>query len=497
MRRVVCVVAFLGAGCGPEALPDGVRFVRGGLVHPDGRVEARAWTPGESVGGRLAPREPECAPLFQVELEDQTRLAVTGAPPPGAALAFSPDGTRLAIGSIAGSLRVVDAWTGAEISRLEVGEGAVKRVAWAPDGRTLYAGEQSPDAYVLALDAETLATRWRVRLADELETSPLPPDEDIYGRYALPAVFALLVQPDGTLLVGGAHGWTDASGVRRNLSRMYRYAPDGTRLAAWPPERAADAVMLFPSVAAGTALVGVSRSADGPAPPELPVGGLLELELATLSPRWSTTFPVLAPHFREVFLWEAVVAGEGFRFAGLGDGRAVLHPRDGAPARTLEPGVPVLSAGVPIATGVGFAAGTPRGVVFATTSTNIPWGSADPSARPPSAHPAQNTLHAIGPDGGARWERSFEHALEGVVASPDGSTLLVGASTRATDTRLDLFGALLVADADGAPVTTCSTEGPVDSRPVWGPDNLRVAVAEAPFLVEGAPRGAYRVTVFR
>ena len=45
--------------------------------------------------------------------------------------------------------------------------------------------------------------------------------------------------------------------------------------------------------------------------------------------------------------------------------------------------------------------------------------------------------------------------------------------------------------------TVCSTEGPAFFRPVYAGDARRIALAEAPFLKEGAVAGKYRVTVFR
>lgn len=474
-----------------------VHFLRGAVQHGDGTVETRAWRPGEVVEGVAAPRQPECTPLFHVELEDQSRGAAVGAPPPDTTLAFSPDGSRLAIGSAGGRIVIVDGWTGETVVTTTRPEAAIKRVAWSADGATLYVGEQSPDAWLRAMDARTLADRWTLRLADDLETSAPPAADDIYGIYALPAVFGLIVAGDGSLVVAGSHGWTPADGHRRNRARLYHLGADGSRLGAWPASGAADAVLLRPVLRGDDVVVGMSRSADGPPPADLPIGGMLDLTLGTMTPRWATRFPVLTPYFTEVFMWDAVDHGVGFTLVGLGDGRAFLLDDDGGVQAALAPGVPVLSGGVPIAAAVGFGTIVGDDAYFLTTSTNIPWGSADPMARPPAAHPAQFTVHAVRRDGSPRWSRAFPQAVEGIVASPDGGTLLVGASSRATDTRTDLYGAVLLDPADGRLVTTCSTEGPVDFRPAWAPDNGRFAISEAPFLVDGGVRGAYRVTVFR
>ena len=302
---------------------------------------------------------------------------------------------------------------------------------------------------------------------------------------------------DGSLLVAGSHGWTPADGQRRNRARLYHLAADGHRLAAWPAAAAADAVLLHPVVRGDDVLVGVSRSADGPTPVDLPIGGVLDLDLSTMTPRWTSRFPILAPYFTEVFMWDAVALGDGFALAGLGDGRVFLLGDRGETLAILEPGVPVLSGGVPIAAAVGFGTIVGDDAYFLTTSTNIPWGSADPMARPPAAHPAQTTVHAVRRDGTPRWSRPLQQAVEGILASPDGGTLLVGASSRSTDTRTDLYGAVLLDPVDGHLVTTCTTEGPVDFRPAWASDNGRFALSESPFLLDGGVRGAYRVTVFR
>ena len=57
----------------------------------------------------------------------------------------------------------------------KLSEGMVKQLLWSADGTILYVGEQSPDALVLALDSTTLEQKWSRRLAEDLESSPMPP----------------------------------------------------------------------------------------------------------------------------------------------------------------------------------------------------------------------------------------------------------------------------------------------------------------------------------
>lgn len=499
------IVAMTALGCTERVekhVGSTVHFLRDAVQEDGGPVEPLAWSPGEAVRGAVAPLLPECRPQFSVDLEDRRADAEQGLPPAGMALAFSPDGHALAIGSAGGLVALVKVPGGEVIGRRQLAEGAVKDLRFSVDGTVLYVGEQSPDAYLYALDPATLTERWKFRLADDLESSAMPAGDPMYGRYSLPGAFGITALADGRVIIAGAHGW-GVEGARRNRSRLWVLAADGSVLAAFPKDHAADAIFMYPSVAqadagAGDVLLGISRSAAGPDPGDLPVGGVVDLALPDLTPRWTRAFEPLLPYFKTVFFWEAVTRGPRFAFAGLGDGRAFVLDDEGQIRATLQPGVPIVAGGVPVGVGVGFATARAEGIWYLTTSTNIPWGSADPSARPPEAHPAENTVHALGPDGSPRWDRALRQSVAGIVASPDGTELLVGAGPRESDTRTDLFGAVVLSASSGQVVTTCSTASPVDFRPVWAPDGGWIAVGEAPFrAADGAVAGAYRVTVFR
>ena len=75
------------------------------------------------------------------------------------AVAFSPDGTRLATGSSDHSARVFDAATGAELSRLDH-DGPVNAVAFSPDGTRVATG--SGDGSARVFDAATGAELCRL-----------------------------------------------------------------------------------------------------------------------------------------------------------------------------------------------------------------------------------------------------------------------------------------------------------------------------------------------
>lgn len=509
------VVAFALAACAspPPAAPMEVHYVRGGLLDrgtegvPLGEYHFRpvAWTPGEPAEDP-APRLAECVRVGGVELGDAARVAAAGGPAPDTDLAFSPDGSKLAIGSFRGEVIVLDVVTGAVAARRALAESMVRRVAWSPDGATLYAGEQSPDATLHALDPATLSDRWTLRLADRVGSSVLPAGDDLYGIYSLPAAYSIEVLSTGELLVAAAHGWTGDGGARLNRSQLLRISPDGTVTGAWPTNPA-DATLLHPAIdeAGGRVAVPVNRTADGPAPADLPIGGLQVLDLVTLTPLHSIQVPPLAPWYTQTYLWEAVdvSVAQDTLLLGFGDGRVLLADGSGIPRLTLAGGSPILAGDVPIAASVGHAFLHGDTAVYLTSGTNIPWGAAAPDLRPPALHPASNTVTAVGVDGSPRWSFRGDWDVQGMTLAPDGRTLVVGAGDRQSDSRTDLFGAL-VFDLGGEPrpgearlLTTCATQSPVFFRQAVSPTGV-IAVTETPYKTsDGAVAGRYAVSLFR
>ena len=519
LHRIRLVGAALGllTACADPPPPVEPIFVRGGLILPDrgpgqplseGRRFVKAdWRPGATYGledrDLPTPATPACVPLFSVDLGDVSRLIAAGGESPDTALAWSPDGGRLAIGSFRGEVLIVDGWTGAVLARRTLSETMVKAVAWSHDGQTLYAGEQSPDALLRALDPVTLADRWTFRFADRLESSAPPPGEDLYGVYSLPAIYGLFTLPDGGLIAAGAHGW-QVDGQRKNRAQVVHLGPDGEVRAAWPAQPA-DATLWHPQLheKEGLVSVAVGRSADGPAPADLPINGVQLLALPELRPVAAATLPPLAPHFRETFLWESFDLRGDRLLMATGDGRVrTMTWADSTPQHTLDVGLPQMAGEVPIAASIGHAAFVGPFTLAITSGTNIPYGAADPALRPPSAHPNENTLWAWQADGTLAFSYQGAAQLQGMTPSPDEQTLVVGAGPRQRDERGDLFGALVfdlggeARSGEARLITRCPTAGPVFFRQAVRSDG-RIAVSESPWRKGDQVLGAYTVTVFR
>lgn len=503
----------------PSSAEGELLFVRDGVVLPGGeagtalpdgrRLLSRSWSPGETVSvgswSGTAPAQAECIAMYAVPLGDVSRLVAMGGAAPNTTLAFSPDGALLAVGSYRGEVLLLDGWTGDVLARRALAETMVKSVAWSPDGTTLYAAEQSPDAFVHAMDPADLTARWSLRLADIVESSAAPDAEDLYGVYRLPAAYGLEILPDGDLIIAAHHNWK-VDGETVNRSQLLRLSPDGQIVAQWP-ETVADARLRHPrvDVESGQVALSVVRSAAGPDPADLPVGGVAVLSLSDLSLIQSVVPDPLGPYFTRASVWEGLDVSASGVFLGLTDGRIQLYGSDGALALEEATGAPILAGEVPIHASVGWGFFHGDGVVFSTSNTLIPYGAQTQAHRPPSLHPGENTLWSLGLDGAPRWLWSGPQILDGMTRSDDGAHLVVAAGDRQTDARRDLYGALIfdLSDPEGRRSGVerleafCPTQGPTFYAAAMSADG-RVAMAEYPYLDEdSAVVGEYRVMVMR
>lgn len=498
-----------------------VVFVRDGLIVdaaeapeaearalPGGRwLISRAWSPAQplTLGSETlqAPMQADCLTLWSLPLGDVSPLVSAGGQP-DTALAFSPGDARwLAVGTLRGEVLVLDGWSGEVRARRRLPEALIRSLAWAEDGQTLYLAEQSPDAYVRALDPATLEDRWTYRLADHVESSTPPPGEDLYGVYSLPGGYGLAPFGDGELIVAASHGWGGFEGQRRNLAQVLRLGKDGSRKAAWP-ETAGEFTLTHPVLdpAQQRVMVAVGHSSATPAPAGMPVGGTQILSLPDLRPVLAVQPEPLAPWFSSASVWQAmgISTADDTVLLGLNDGRVLVYGLDGTLRAQAGGGPPVMAGDVPIHVGVGWAQLTGGSAIYLTSPTRIPWGAAAPELRPPAPHPDQNRVVRYSLDGGAGWSWQGEHELQGLSLSPDGDEILVGAGSRSSDQRRDLYGGLVFdtrAGVERQQRAFCPTVGPVFFQHALSADG-RLALAESPYLDgEGRIVGAWQVTVMR
>lgn len=381
-----------------------------------------------------SPQAPAPYLVRTIPLEDASAAASAGAgaatgSPPDSIVRFSPDNRRLAIGTLAGHLRVVDIFTGRLLHHERITEGQIKQLAWSPDGRQLYVGEQSPDAFLFALTAPedpaaegafTLA--WSVRLADQIETSRLPAG-DRYGVYSLPAVHDLKVADDGRLFVVGLHSWSQSNRATVR-SQVFSFAENGAELWRFPAERPLPLTIAHAAIdAAGTK---VAFLANRPLTLHDGIRGLGDdlfvLDATTGKVTVQHRLKPLEPHFDRVEAWDSVaLSADGTRLAlGLADGRGLIFSLNGdelEPLKTLELSTPILVGGIPVAAACSYTRCFGDTIYFETQNTHIPFGNPQAANQAPAPHRGANTLSAFDLDGNLRWRYRGPFALSGVWSS--------------------------------------------------------------------------------
>lgn len=447
-----------------------------------------------------APRVPTPLTICTIELEDVRDVAATGTPP-DSVVRFAPDSRRLAIGTLQGWLRIVDAYNGRLLHDARIAEGQIKTLAWSPDGQTLYVGEQSPDANLVALDAGSLDAPgtyrrlWSVRLADDLETSILA-EGDRFGVYTLPAVHDLHVVDDGRIFAAGLHSW-NVDGQPRRRARLYCFDSDGTTRWRFPPDGPLSLGVTHLAVdRGGRRLVFLPSTQHDPDEHRVAPGTLYQLDAYTGEMTGAYAIPPLEPHFRRVESWDSISVSPDATHAavGLADGRALLFATSAEGfelLKTFELGTPLVVGRTPIAASCSYTRFLGERLYLQTQNTHIPFGSTQAANQAPSAHRGANMLTVADRDGDIVWRYRGPYCLTGNWGGgtlEDGSPrwLLVTCRELPGATEPGQFGFLLfdLARPGGGSdklVYHYATAGPVIFNADISPDGLLVAVTETPY----------------
>jgi WD40 repeat protein len=450
-------------------------------VPPGGSAEVKdeKERPGPKEGVRIEP-EP-LAPLPPGEPLSRYALVRQPARLPGvrswtierreawipSALAFRPDGKRLAVAGHDGAIRVWEPQTG-RLAQVLLGNGLVLALAWSPDGQVLATGSWLRRQSVQLWDAET------GRLLRSLATEP----DDTFT--------ALAFAPDGRTLLGwagkkgGCLAWDAAGG--KPLRRVpiafddAAFSPDAKRVAG--PQ--ADNRVSIRDTETGTELAHVAAPA--------PVWHLA----------WSPDGKRLAGTGQDgLHVWDAQTAAELFRRKDAvlpgpapvwsPDGRAVAYLLDGnrgvvlveavegaEPRRLDDPGNTAV-AWSPDGHTIARMSGWPwvllydaatgkklRTLSWGTPVLGFAWSPEGPAAA--LSEYGQTSLWSLDP---GRVTAVLKDTTGPVAWSPDGKAVATGGPNNA----------VLVWEAGGKLRFTLAGHGQDVTSLAWSPDGKRLASA--------------------
>ena len=446
--------------------------------------------------------------LSAVDLELPQDFQFEGVP--DTALAYSPDGRRLAIGSASGQLKLVpapgapepdDETSAPEVFSKAIREGAAKALAFAAGGAVLVAGEQSPDGFVYGFDTKDSKELWRFRLAGELGTSR-PSANDYLPLYQFPGAARVIALPDGDVLVLGRHSWRPDAQTRKAQSRLYRLnARTGEvrwRYPAGAPEERNitwfDASRDGARLACVLSIPGAGQAGVSEAPLEL-----VALDGKTGAETGRLTFAPLKPHFASTLSWQALSLrpdGAG-GILGADDGRVwgLAFDSSGKPAVRwqVDLGTPIQAGGLMVHCGIGWALATEQAYFVEVDKNWEKFGAATRTGRPADVHPEACSIHAFDP--GLQtpqrlWRYQVPCRPQGLWLSPDGRWLGFayeepeGTDAQGKPTPPD-YGVLmfdLQTPGSGAQKLRYrfSSEGPLGFAACFSPDGRFLAVTEGP-----------------
>jgi len=422
---------------------------------------------------------------------------------PDAHLAFSSDGHYLALGTFTGRVLLFTLKPLKLLWERRIPEGMAKRVAFSPDSKILYVGEQGPDGCLYAFFTSNGKEYWRFCLAKDLERGTPPEKGDIYGIYRQPGIYRLLVLPSGDLLILGIHSWYDKDcRCWRRLSRLYRLTPSGKLSWTWPERRPAPLTFPYADTNRDGSLIGLvstlpSEGDAGSSPFTPETFYLLDGKGREI---WRYRLEPLRPYFDRVSVWESVgISPKGEKaLIGTADGRAIfLDLFNKKIYKVFSLGAPIKIGEIPVTAHVSYGLFAPDGKAFVVTaSSSIPYGMPLAVNRPAGPHPNANTLFALQP-GKVLWRYAVGFHFQGLATDARGKFLAVAAGASKRDfERIYQFGVFVFETDSGDLLVYYPTEGPCFFHLALSPSGRYVALVETPFLTEQElVKGSYRLHV--
>ena len=228
------------------------------------------------------------------------------------ALAYSPDGRRLAGAGGDGAIGVYDAATGERLRRLDEGEVAVLSLAWSPDGSRLAAGLAGHAARVWDVEAGRLAPGPLERLGGPVAAVAVGPDGGTLATASLDGEVRLWTFDAEPRLLHVLRG-------HEGEVRALAYSPDGSRLAS----AGLDGTVRIWGVAAGAAEAVIAAHKGG-----------------ALCLAWPSAGGWLASggNDNSVRLWDPAAGRPLHKFLGHSEGvRALATGRDGGALVSASP----------------------------------------------------------------------------------------------------------------------------------------------------------------
>ena len=425
----------------------------------------------------------------------------------------TPNTEKLAVATDSGHLAILQPLTGKTLWKTRISEGYVWGMAFSPDNSLLYVGEQAVDGFIYCYDltAEKPTLRWKYRTADDIETSTPSNPDSIYAWISYPGPSCMRTLPNGDLLVGSAHSWTQ-NDTPIKKSQLYRFDNvTGNVIWKWPSEGATSKIIRWFDVSADgktlALLTDSGHNLQGSTADENGAGNgtLSVINAEDGTEKWHADIEPLRAYFSQATFWRGVSMSPDGRFINIttDDGRAFIFDVN-APEPIWQENLttPLEVSGIPIVATSGTIGATDAAALFVTGDTYIPYHLRKGAQKPSAAHPNGMTLFAYSWTGEKIWQWKLENMPQGLRIDAKDHYAVLSVSKRTQDPNESLHGVSvfdLTADGSGLAkyLYTYRTEGqlPYDTLAISA-DGALIVVVEVPIAMpDETVRGKNRVHV--
>lgn len=394
---------------------------------------------------------------------------------------FSPDGRLLAIGSQGGYVRILDMHAGEIIFEKRISEGMISDLAFSQDGKYLFVGERSPDAFLYSFEVISGNEKWRLRAADDLGT-------DIKGN-----IYTSLNVAGDKVFFTASRVSKGADGKYYYKSKVYALNNEGKLLWSFPDNDIMDSGISSQNTAIQNYFVfGTSSVTPGKKYKE---GTIYVLDAENGTIHWNYTISPLLPYFDSVIV-SSVTLSESGKTAVAVDGRAFLYENN-TRLWQLNISTPIVVSSIPVVGSVNRAYFIKDSVIFSIGSTYVP---SKIKKKAPIDHPNSNSIAAYDLNGSLLWKWRLEGYSPELALSQ--RFLVVPIAQNTVTVNPDVHG-IYVFDLEQKGSATSKlayiyqTKGIVIASDI-SKDEKYIAAVEAPVRLEdGSTLGEYRLHVLR
>ncbi|AAM04312.1 TPA: PQQ-like beta-propeller repeat protein [Methanosarcina acetivorans] len=460
------------------------------------RFEVITSTGASSTLEVYAPEKPALKEEYTIELEDVTPgpIEKTSTNIDGATK-FSPDSSYLAIGTHGGSLKLIEVETGEEVWEKQLVEGiADARIAdieFSEDGKRLFVGEDSPDAYLYCFDLNGTEI-WKFGAGEELGS-------DL--KY-MPAMKKIKLDSEGNIYVAASRACGYIGEKYKYLGRVYSFDSEGNLRWKFPESELMDSGVTWIDATPDGKYAAFGTTCFTKAD-KWKDGTVHVLNGNTGEEHWSYKIPPVEPFFDYSAIWYSTqITQDGERLITMtSDGRAFLFNN----SRIIETGTPeiawqqnistpIVVSGVPIYGSANYAYIVNDTLIFSIGSTF----SKDKNNDAPFEHPSGNSLFAYDYDGNLLWKWRLD-GYAGECARNDRYLVIPIAQNLVTEDRsvhgVYVFDVSKSGGASSRLSQIYNTEGITVAADVSS-DGRYIAALEAPARLEdGTVLGEYRVHI--